>query len=338
MQKYNNSMLDRTNLVEETFGILTDDGLALEATLVRSANLFDRDVRVVQAWVPKYPLTRSSVLQAARYDSLASGLASSTANIAFDLRGSGESDGVPSREGFDIDLRSVHAWAQERFGPNVVFRQMGFPELGGANRLITLPLRPGVVAELYRYNPPGRNKANIIFFSRYTHFSHRDDALCRAIADDGFTVYGSDLMRYLLLAAPLTVEALYKDANTLAAQTQQPLFFIGRAFSAGPTLLMATGTPAINGVIVTGPAQEGLTLPHIFSQENPARFLLSRYIKALEPRPSVFLWNQSESGQLSPEGLQTLHSMLESPSLWGMIPKINAKVLLNALVWLINNS
>ena len=328
--------MSELNFTEEHFGILTDDGLALDATLVRPPGQADGQVLVVQAWVPKFPLTRGSVLTAARREAAAAGELSRTVNLTFDLRGSGESDGAPSDEGFKIDLHSAHEWAKERFGPKVAFRPFGFPDLGQANHLITLPLRPGVLAELYRYNPPGQSKANVLYFSRYTNFAREDDALCRAVAGDGYTVYGGDLMRYLLLAAPLSLEALWADGAILAKMLGRPLCLVARSFAAGPALIMAAGVKVISGVIVTGPAQEGLAPRHIFSQENPAHFMLSRQITKLPPRPLIFLWDRSESGHLSPDGLKSMHNLVEGPRLWGIVPQINAGILLHALGWLMS--
>ncbi len=82
-------MSDRITIEEEHFGILTDDALALEATLVRAAGYSDEEVRAVRVWLPKYPLTRSSVLPAARAEAHALGAESRAIYLTFDLRGSG---------------------------------------------------------------------------------------------------------------------------------------------------------------------------------------------------------------------------------------------------------
>ena len=330
-------MFDKATIEEEHFGILTDDDLALEATLVRPEMLIDENVRVVQVWVPKFPLTRSSVLPAARAEIAAAGASVRMVNLTFDLRGSGESDGTPGDEGFEIDIHSVHEWAKERFGPDVVFRALGFPDLGRANRLIALPLRPGVVAELYRYNPDDESKGRVLYLSTYGDFGREDDALCRALADADYTVYGGDLMRYLLLAGPLTPEALLGDGAALGTLIGQPFFLIARAIAAGPALVIAAGVPAVGGVIVTGPAQVGLAAPHLFSQDDPAKLDLTHLVTGLSPRPAVYLWNRAEAGRTTADALKEIYNQTGKPSLWGAVREINASILLNALGWVLSN-
>jgi hypothetical protein len=330
-------MFDRATVTEEHFGILTDDELALEATLIRPAGLADEEVHAVQAWVPKYPLTRSSVLTTARAEVAAIGASSKMVNLTFDLRGSGESDGIPSDEGFQIDLHSAREWAKERFGPDVIFRTLGFPDLGEADRLVALPLRPGVLAELYRYDPDDVSQGRVLYLSQYTDFSRDDDALCRKLAEADYTVHGGDMMRYLLPAAPLTLEALWEDGGMLGMQIGRPFYLIARAFAAGPALAMAAGVRSVGGVIVTGPAQAGLEPPHLFAQDDLARLQLADLVRQISPRPVVFLWNRAAAGRVPPDGLKSVYEQAGKPSLWGVVPQLDALILLNALKWLASN-
>ena len=328
-------MLDRSEISEETFGILTDDNLALEATLVSPAGLADEAVRAVQLWVPKYPLTRSSLLPAARVSTMAAGADRGMVNLTYDPRGAGESDGVPSKDGFEIDVNSIHEWAMERFGSGVELEVFGFADLGQADRLITMPLREGVFLELYRYSPKADERGSVLYFSRYTHFGREDDALCRAMADEGYLVYGGDLMRYLLLAGPeLAVETLLEDIGAMIRHMGRPLWVVGRAFAAGPTLLLAAANQAVDGVIVTGPAQEGLNLAHLFSRARPSQLALLRHAREYSPRPAVFMWNLAAAGQLDPRGLKAFHDALDGPRLWALVPRVDRALLLNALGWL----
>jgi hypothetical protein len=328
-------VLDRSEIREETFGILTDDNLALEATLVRPAGLDDEAVEAVQVWVPKYPLTRSSLLPAARTSTMAAGGDRAVVNLTYDPRGAGESDGVPSKDGFEIDLHSIEEWARERFGVDVELSVFGFADLGKADRLITMPLREGVFMELYRYNPGAEERGTILYFSRYTHFGRDDDDLCRAVADAGYLVYGGDLMRYLLMAGPeVAVDTLLHDLGVMVHYMGRPLFLVARALAAGPTLLLAAANKAIDGVIVTGPAQEGLTPAHLFSRERPSQLVLLRHARDYSPRPGVFLWNAAAAGKLDPQGLKAFHDAMEGPRLWGLVPRIDPALLLNALRWL----
>ena len=331
-------MFDRQQILEEYFGILTDDGLALEATLVRPRALLDSRVEAVRAWLPKYPLTMSSVLPAARREVMAAGPASTIANLVFDLRGTGESEGVPSPEGFAIDVHSAHEWAKERFGEEIGFHTLGFPDLGKANHLVNMPLRPGVMVELYCYNAPGASQGCVLYLSRYSDFDRQDDEICHALAAGNYTVYGGDLMRYLLLAAPLTLDTFVRDSAAVAARLSQPLYLAARSQAAGPALIAAAFTPSVAGVIVTGSAQEGLANSFLFDRSTPSQWLLSGPIKKLAPRPVVFLWNQEEGVARSSESLRALYQMAEKPRLWGVVPAVDGPLLLNALTWLVDNS
>jgi len=290
-------------------------------------------------WVPKYPLTRSSVLPAARRSAMAVDENPWTVQVVFDLRGSGESDGTPSKEGFEIDLHSVSEWAHERFGLRAKVQFFGFPDMGGADRLITMPLRPGVMIELYRYNPRVKpSKGSVLYFSQYFDFTRDDDVICRSLADKGFIVYGCDLMRYLLLAGPLTMTEFMDDTRVLASQLESPLFLVARAFAAGPALAMAAGVASVRGVLVTGPAQQGLSSAQHFVQDNPAHLLLSLLIREMASRPAIFLWNVTESGKLDPNSLKIIHDAKADPKLWAVVKQVDGPVLLNALGWLINKS
>ena len=101
-----------------------------------------------------------------------------------------------------------------------------------------------------------------------------------------------------------------------------------------PALLLAADNKAIDGVVVTGPAQEGLTLAHLFSRERPSQLVLLRHARGYSPRPGVFLWNTAGATKLEPKGLKAFHDAMEGPRLWGTVPRVDAALLTNALRWL----
>ena len=70
--------------VEEQFGILTDDDLYLDCVLVRPAEMEDENLRVLRVWVPKYPLTKSSLITCARQEVQAFGRQNKLAHLVFD--------------------------------------------------------------------------------------------------------------------------------------------------------------------------------------------------------------------------------------------------------------
>ena len=102
--------------VEETFGILTDDDVYLDCVLVRPRGTTDANIKALRAWIPRYPLTKSSVITCARQEVLGAGIGSPVAHLVFDLRGTGQSEGQRDDHNFEMDLEGVRLWAAERFG------------------------------------------------------------------------------------------------------------------------------------------------------------------------------------------------------------------------------
>ncbi|MFQ5434305.1 MAG: hypothetical protein ACE5FD_05460, partial [Anaerolineae bacterium] len=115
---------------EESFGILTDDELYLDCILIRPVKLKDEELKVLRVWVPKYPLSKSSVITCARQEVKSYGPDSKIAHLVFDLRSTGDSDGMMGDDNFDLDLTAVADWADERFG-KINFGFLGFPTIDG---------------------------------------------------------------------------------------------------------------------------------------------------------------------------------------------------------------
>ena len=103
---------------EEAFGILRDDDLVLDCMLVRPSQATDADLKAIRVWVPRYPLTKASVITCARQEVDALGSQGNVAHLVFDLHGTGDSEGVASDHDFDADLRAVRLWAE--FSSHVV--------------------------------------------------------------------------------------------------------------------------------------------------------------------------------------------------------------------------
>jgi hypothetical protein len=93
----------------------------------------------------------------------------------------------------------------------------------------------------------------------------------------------------------------------------------------------------VSGVIVTGPAQAGFDLPHLFPQGDAAQWDLATLVKELGPRPAIFLWNRAEAGDTDPDGLKRVYQQIGMPRLWGVVAQIDATILLNALGWAQNH-
>src|SRR5690606_28118983 len=186
--------------VEETFGILTDDDVYLDCVLVRPRGTTDANIKALRAWIPRYPLTKSSVITCARQEVLGAGIGSPVAHLVFDLRGTGQSEGQRDDHNFEMDLEGVRLWAAERFG-DVNFGFLGTPT--GSEQVQQVPIRPGVVMETYHYRPaPGSPpRGSVIYLSTYGNFSRADDARAVALAEAGHEVFGIEPLRYLLHAS-----------------------------------------------------------------------------------------------------------------------------------------
>ena len=325
---------------EETFGILTDDDLYLDCILVRPADTPDEDLRVLRVWVPKYPLTKSSVITCARQEAKSYDPDGRIAHLVFDLRGTGDSDGLPGNQDFDADLHAVEEWAKERFG-KINFGFLGFP-MSEYGRVNMWPLGVGSVIESYYYPAAGDNLAPpcLLYLGSYGNFSRRDDILCTKIANAGYEVYGLDPLRYLLHASvhrPLTPDDLYKDLRELIHMLPSEPVIIGRPLAAGLAILWAGGVRSVRGVIAIGRAQSGFNPSHIFQNYNPYTYLLPRQIGHIAPRPLALVHHQGRQLGGEPEELKDLFQSSQPPHRLEKTKKLSSAFLLELLNWIEEN-
>lgn len=325
---------------EEEFGILTDDNLYLDCILVRPPDIPDEDLKGVRVWVPKHPLTKSTLITCARQEVRAHGLSHKIAHLVFDLRGTGDSDGVLGDHKFELDLKATKAWARERFG-RISFGYLGTPTLTNG-RVNLWPLRIGSTMESYFY-PPSSGEIvppSILYLATYGNFSPTDDAICARLAKEGYNVYGVDPLRYLLHASSkrnLKPEDLWEDAELLTQMLVSDATIIAQPLSAGLGLLWASRISRINGIISIGRAQAGLSPKHIFQTNNPYTFMLSRYTPNIAPRPISFV--KLNGHPLGGEDKE-LNSLLESsqvPHQLETIDKLSIKFFINQLKWVEEN-
>ncbi len=328
------------NYIEEPFGILTDDDLYLDCVLVKPANLSDEELRVLRVWVPKYPLTKSSVITCARQEVNSYGPDGSIAHLVFDLRGTGDSDGLPGNHDFDLDLYAIKEWAKERFG-KINFGFLGFP-MSDYGRINMWPLGVGSIMESYYYTAAGDNLTppTVIYLGSYGNFSRRDDILCTRIADAGYEVHGLDPLRYLLhasVAHRLTPNDIFKDVGDLTQMLPNPPIVIGRPLSAGLALLLAAGVHAIRGVIAIGRAQAGFNPAHIFQNSNPYTYMLHRQIPHIAPRPLALVRHIGHPLGGDKTELNTLFQSSQPPHRLEETEKLSSKFLINLLKWIEEN-
>jgi hypothetical protein len=276
---------------EEIFGILTDDDLYLDCVMVKSLNLTDEETRAIRVWVPRFPYTKMTTITCARQEVASYGREGKIAHLVFDLRGTGESEGLPGDRNFDLDLHAIRAWAEERFG------KIPVTFLGAALDQATvrlLPIREGVVMESYNYAPDGDadGRSPILYLSSYGNFDRIDNARCVTLARAGHPVRAIDPLRYLLHASArqrLTPTDLWRDFRALCQSLPAAPIVVGLPMSSGLGLFCASGVEEIKGVIAIGQAQIGFNATHIFDKSGRYNFFLSRHVYEIAPRPVVLV-------------------------------------------------
>ncbi len=326
--------------VEEGFGILTDDDLYLDAILVKPANAEDKDIKVIRVWVPKFPLTKSSVLTCARQEVKSYGPDGKIANLVFDLRGTGESDGLAGDSNFNLDLSAVKDWADERFGSQINFGFFGFPQ-SKVGRVYVWPLRSGTVMETYNYPPVGSSLSpqTILYLSSYGNFGRKDDAYCTALAEAGYNVFGMDPFRYLLHASssnPLSPEELGEDVTLLTQMLPNEPVVIGQPMGAGLALLWATRNSSIRGVIAIGRTMAGFAPSHVFQNRNPHTYFLPRYVGNIAPRPVALVQLKGPMGG-DTQRMQALFENLQEPHRWEKADDLSPELLLELVQWMLES-
>jgi hypothetical protein len=325
---------------EEAFGILTDDNLYLDCILVKPANLADNQLRMLRVWVPKYPLTKASTITCARQEVRAYGAEGKVAHLVFDLRGTGSSDGVPGDQNFNLDLRAIRAWAEERFG-QINFGFLGFPH-SSRGRVYMWPLRQGTMMESYYYHPRGTAvpPPTLLYLSSYGNFTLQDDARCIALAQAGYSTYAADPLRYLLHASverPLTPHDLVEDLHILLQMLPSPPVVVARPLAAGLSLLWAAENENIRGVVAIGRAQSGLIANHIFQRRISHNFQLSRYVDNITPRPVVYVLHEGHTLGGNLDRLKALYEETREPRRLTAVANLSNEFLLEQLAWIESN-
>lgn len=320
---------------EEPFGILTDDNLYLDCVLVKPVGLADEDLRAIRVWVPKYPLTKSSVITCARQEVRSHGAKRKVAHLVFDLRGTGDSEGAMGDQDFKQDLHAITEWAKERFG-RINFGFLGTPD--SANGRVHLwPLRPGSVMESYHYSATGSlTPPTILYLSTYGSFSRSDDTLCTKLAEAGYEVYGLDPLRYLLHASAdhrLSPDDLAADLQILIQMLPNKPILVGQPLAAGLALLWTSRVNKVTGVIAVGRAQAGLSPSHIFHNNNPYTYLLHRHVAEIAPRPLALVMLKGNALGGDEDEMTTLMQSSNMPKRLEQVGSLSLDLLLELLTW-----
>ncbi|MEZ4594124.1 MAG: hypothetical protein R3D55_23730 [Chloroflexota bacterium] len=320
---------------EEPFGILTDDNLYLDCVLVKPTGLADEELRAIRVWIPKYPLTKSSVITCARQEVRSHGTRRKVAHLVFDLRGTGDSEGSMGDLDFGQDLHAIAEWARERFGQiNLGF--LGTPDSENG-RVHLWPLRAGSVMESYHYPATGSLlPPTVLYLATYGSFSRTDDAICTRLAAAGYHVYGLDPLRYLLHASAnhrLKPDDLAADLQILIQMLPSKPIIIGQPLAAGLALMWGSLVAKVAGVIGIGRAQAGLSPSHIFHNNNPYTYLLHRHIADISPRPLALVQLQGNPLGGDEDELATLMQSSKMPHRLEQVSSLSMELLLELLTW-----
>jgi pimeloyl-ACP methyl ester carboxylesterase len=260
------------------------------------------------------------------------------AHLVFDLRGTGESDGVLGDQNYELDLNGIEEWAKERFG-RINFGFLGFPTVEEYAKVNIWPLRAGAILESYLYRAASSSvsPSSIIYLSGYGNFSRQDEAFCMAIADAGYDVYGVDPLRYLLHAnmkKRIRPDLLAEDMRELIQMLPSHPILIGQPLAAGLALTWAVLVQRVRGVIAIGKAQAGLGPRHIFDNDNPFTFELSRHIPKLAPRPVALVIPKSRRSTATAEELKTLFECSKDPRRLEKVDRMTPEFALDLLKWI----
>lgn len=325
---------------EEAFGVLSSDDIYLDCILVRPKGLEDDQIEVLYVWVPRYPLTKTTVINCARQDIYAEWRQGKAAHLVFDLRGTGDSDGQLGDKHFDRDLKGIQMWAAERFG-EVDIALIGQPD--GHGEAAIFPIRPGVILEYYHYPAQTDDENNendahppLVYLSSPGNFNLVDDELCHRLAQTGYEVFAMDPLRYLLHAS--TKERLKKaeqwsDLEAFCNIIPEPPIMIGQPLAAGLALLWTCGIDRFQGVISIGKAQDIFESWHIFENDNPHSYFINRYLFQLGSRPVVFVMVEDNELGGDPREIAALYATTSHPRLAEKTKEVSPRFLLKMLAW-----
>lgn len=328
---------------EEEFGILSSDDIYLDCVLVKPKDLEDNQIEILYVWVPRFPLTKTTVINCARHDINAEWREGRAAHLTFDLRGTGDSDGRLGDKHFDRDLDGIRLWAAERFGEiDIVFQ--GLPD--GHGQPAVVPIRPGVIIEYYHY--PATNEetsaANnshppILYISTPGNFSIVDDVLCNRLARSGYNVFAIDPLRYLLHASSvnrLKIADQWADLEIFLEHIDRAPVLIGQPLGAGLALLWTCGLENAQGVISIGQAQAVFDAWHIFENNNPHSYFINRYLYQIPPRPAVFVLIENSELGGDPREIAAFYATISHPRLADKTKEVSPRYLLKLLAWIEN--
>jgi hypothetical protein len=203
-----------------------------------------------------------------------------------------------------------------------------------------MPIRPGVIIESYVFSAAkseGATRPVILYLSTYGSFNQQDEALCLALSQAGYPVYGIDPLRYLLHASAierLSASDLARDLEILCQNLHSQPLLIGQPVSAGLALLWASSVEDVRGVIAIGRTQPAFTPYHIFDQSKSHTFFLGRLVYRIAPRPTalVLVEGQPLGGDVAE--MTALYETAGQPRRAERTKEVSPQFLMNLLAWM----
>lgn len=318
---------------KETFGVLTDDDLLLDCILFKPNQVRDADLRALRVWVPRFPLTKASVVTCARQEVRALGSEGRVAHMTFDLRGTGNSEGQPKDFNFERDLEAIRLWAEERFG-QISVGFLGRPQ--GEEQVDVRPIRPGVVMETYHYRAESKDGSPLLYLATYGRFSRSDERTCLALASAGYDVFALDPLRYLLHASAkerLDPVTLRRDLDAFCKQLPQAPLLIGQPVAAGLALLWASGVENTAGAIAVGQAQVAFKPRHIFANDNPRTFFIPQHLRGASHKALALVLVTDHPLGGEREELAAIYETYSGPRRMETTKEVTPSFLLEMLDW-----
>ncbi len=191
--------------------------------------------------------------------------------------------------------------------------------------------------ELYVYPAKGiPSPRTVVYLATYGNFSAADEAICLGLSQAGYSVHAMDPLRYLLHASHrsrVTKELLWEDFIALCRTMMGPPIVVAQPISAGMGLIWAAGVEMVQGIIAIGRAQAAFIPSHIFENDNPHAFFVSRYVKQISPRPLVLVVD-GRSRKEDLEELSTLYQMSQQPHRLEKIQSVGVERLTSLLQWI----
>jgi hypothetical protein len=125
---------------------------------------------------------------------------------------------------------------------------------------------------------------------------------------------------------------LWDDFRQIAGTLYGPPVIFAQPIASGLGMIWASGVEHILGIVAIGRTQLGFTPSHIFKNDNPHTYFVSRYVGKISPLP-VALVLDGRSKREDADELATLYQMAKSPRRLERIKYVTPEVALDLVNW-----